>query len=56
MFAWLIQGKYEKELKDTRARELFYAEREAILDKVLKFSPFSMLFFMYMININGDLI
>ncbi|KAL2521594.1 Mitochondrial inner membrane protein Mitofilin [Forsythia ovata] len=30
-----MKEKYEKELKDTRARELFYAEREAILDKEL---------------------
>jgi hypothetical protein len=28
------QEKYEKELKDTRARELMYAEEAAILDKV----------------------
>ncbi|KAK3010556.1 hypothetical protein RJ639_010933 [Escallonia herrerae] len=31
-----IKEKYEKELKDARARELMYAEREAILDKELK--------------------
>lgn len=30
----LIQEKYEKELKDARARELMYAEEAAILDKV----------------------
>lgn len=29
-----LQEKYEKELKDARVRELMYAEREAILDKV----------------------
>ncbi|KVH87393.1 Mitochondrial inner membrane protein Mitofilin [Cynara cardunculus var. scolymus] len=29
------QEKYEKELKDARARELMYAERETILDKEL---------------------
>lgn len=28
------QEKYEKELKDARARELMYAEEAAILDKV----------------------
>ncbi|KAK3042972.1 hypothetical protein RJ639_000949 [Escallonia herrerae] len=31
-----IKEKYEKGLKDARARELMYAEREAILDKELK--------------------
>ncbi|KAK2988653.1 hypothetical protein RJ640_008993, partial [Escallonia rubra] len=31
-----IKEKYEKELKDARARELMYAEREAILDKEIK--------------------
>lgn len=30
-----MKDKYEKELKDTRARELMYAEKEAILDKEL---------------------
>ncbi|KZV39087.1 formation of crista junctions protein 1-like [Dorcoceras hygrometricum] len=30
-----MKEKYEKELKDARARELMYAEREAILDKEL---------------------
>lgn len=29
-----FQERYEKELKDTRARELMYAEEAAILDKV----------------------
>ncbi|KAG6399724.1 hypothetical protein SASPL_141205 [Salvia splendens] len=29
-----MKEKYEKELKDARVRELMYAEREAILDKV----------------------
>lgn len=33
-----LQEKYEKELKDARVRELMYAEREAILDKVLNSS------------------
>ncbi|KAL5650487.1 hypothetical protein ACJX0J_041296, partial [Zea mays] len=31
-----LKEKYEKELKDTRARELMYAEEAAILDKELK--------------------
>lgn len=31
----IMKEKYEKELKDARARELMYAEREAILDKEL---------------------
>lgn len=31
-----LKDKYEKELKDTRARELMYAEEAAILDKELK--------------------
>lgn len=31
----LMKEKYEKELKDARARELMYAERETILDKEL---------------------
>lgn len=31
-----MQAKYEKELRDARARELMYAEREAILEKVVK--------------------
>ncbi|XP_076914468.1 MICOS complex subunit MIC60, mitochondrial-like [Bidens hawaiensis] len=31
----LLKEKYEKELKDARARELMYAERETILDKEL---------------------
>ncbi|CAH1427821.1 unnamed protein product [Lactuca virosa] len=31
----LIKEKYDKELKDARARELMYAERETILDKEL---------------------
>ncbi|CAK9185768.1 unnamed protein product [Ilex paraguariensis] len=31
----MIKEKYDKELKDARARELMYAEREAILDKEL---------------------
>ncbi|KAK4366786.1 hypothetical protein RND71_014666 [Anisodus tanguticus] len=31
-----MKERYEKELKDARARELMYAEREAILDKELK--------------------
>ncbi|XP_059308062.1 MICOS complex subunit MIC60, mitochondrial [Lycium ferocissimum] len=31
-----IKERYEKELKDARARELMYAEREALLDKELK--------------------
>lgn len=31
-----LKEKYEKELKDTRARELMYAEDAAILDKELK--------------------
>ncbi|XP_009794799.1 MICOS complex subunit MIC60, mitochondrial [Nicotiana tabacum] len=31
-----MKEKYEKELKDARARELMYAEREALLDKELK--------------------
>lgn len=30
-----MKDKYEKELKDARARELMYAEKEAILDKEL---------------------
>jgi MICOS complex subunit MIC60 len=34
VFCFLSQEKYEKELKDTRARELMYAEEAAILDKV----------------------
>lgn len=29
-----FQEKYEKEVKDARARELMYAEEAAILDKV----------------------
>ncbi|XP_019177524.1 PREDICTED: MICOS complex subunit MIC60 isoform X2 [Ipomoea nil] len=32
----IMKEKYEKELKDARARELMYAEREALLDKELK--------------------
>ncbi|CAI9261928.1 unnamed protein product [Lactuca saligna] len=31
----LLKEKYDKELKDARARELMYAERETILDKEL---------------------
>ncbi|NP_001335241.1 MICOS complex subunit MIC60-like protein isoform 1 [Solanum lycopersicum] len=31
-----MKERYEKELKDARARELMYAEREALLDKELK--------------------
>lgn len=31
----MLKEKYEKELRDARARELMYAEREAILDKEL---------------------
>ncbi|XP_073158317.1 MICOS complex subunit MIC60, mitochondrial [Henckelia pumila] len=31
----VMKDKYEKELKDARARELMYAEKEAILDKEL---------------------
>lgn len=31
----MLKEKYEKELRDSRARELMYAEREAILDKEL---------------------
>ncbi|KAM7513659.1 hypothetical protein LguiA_003242 [Lonicera macranthoides] len=31
----MLKEKYEKELKDARARELMYAEKEAILDKEL---------------------
>nr|GEU44045.1 MICOS complex subunit MIC60 [Tanacetum cinerariifolium] len=31
----MMKEKYEKELKDARARELMYAERETILDKEL---------------------
>jgi len=34
LFLASSQEKYEKELKDTRARELMYAEEAAILDKV----------------------
>ena len=30
-----IQEKFEKELRDARARELMFAEEAAILDKVL---------------------
>jgi mitofilin len=36
LFLASSQEKYEKELKDTRARELMYAEEAAILDKELK--------------------
>lgn len=31
---FLLQGKYEKELKDAIARELMHAEEAALLDKV----------------------
>ncbi|CAH9084631.1 unnamed protein product [Cuscuta europaea] len=32
----MMKEKYEKELKDARARELMYAEKEALLDKELR--------------------
>ncbi|CAH9139384.1 unnamed protein product [Cuscuta epithymum] len=32
----IMKEKYEKELKDARARELMYAEKEALLDKELR--------------------
>jgi len=45
LFLASSQEKYEKELKDTRARELMYAEEAAILDKVWsnRFGPYDMI-------------
>lgn len=36
----LYQEKYEREVKDALARELMYAERETILDKVIQMLDF----------------
>ena len=36
----LFQEKYEKELRDLRARELMHVEKAAILDKVVQIMVF----------------
>lgn len=52
-----FQEKFEKELKDARARELMHAEEAAILEKVLKppktFLLYILAFFFLVISIDA---